>query len=170
MLCYCGLFSIKLKELEDELSEDELSEIKKNFDPDTIYIHITDKELDEKVENLKDVYLYRQPSVADSNTSTTDSIDGLISDSEKFLDKGENNKIKDESVQDFSKTIYNILIEISTFIAVLVGGIIGVKIMIASTEEKAQVKELLVPYIIGCVVVFGAFGIWKLVVNILQNI
>ena len=73
-------------------------------------------------------------------------------------------------MQDFSKTMYNILITIATFVAVLVGGILGVKIMISSADEKAQVKELLIPYVIGCVVVFGAFGIWKLVVTILQNI
>ena len=65
--------------------------------------------------------------------------------------------------------MYNILITIATFVAVLVGGILGVKIMIASADEKAQVKELLIPYVIGCIVVFGAFGIWKLVVTILQN-
>ncbi len=114
-------------------------------------------------------YIFKQPSVSDSSSSTTDSIDGLLTDSETFLGKGENNKIKDESMQDFSKTMYNILITIATFVAVLVGGILGVKIMISSADEKAQVKELLIPYVIGCVVVFGAFGIWKLVVTILQN-
>ena len=118
---------------------------------------------------LESDFIFKQPSVSDSSSSTTDSIDGLLTDSETFLGKGENNKIKDESMQDFSKTMYNILITIATFVAVLVGGILGVKIMISSADEKAQVKELLIPYVIGCVVVFGAFGIWKLVVTILQN-
>ncbi len=129
------------------------------------------REIMEETGNIEeeDIFIFKQPSVSDSSSSTTDSIDGLLTDSETFLGKGENNKIKDESIQDFSKTMYNILITIATFVAVLVGGILGVKIMIASADEKAQVKELLIPYVIGCIVVFGAFGIWKLVVTILQN-
>lgn len=115
-------------------------------------------------------YIYRQPEIADSSTSSTDSIDGLITDSDNFINKGSNDRINDKSIQDFSKTLYNILVTIATVVSVIIGGILGIKIMLASAEEKAQVKELLVPYIIGCVVVFGAFGIWKLVVNILQNI
>ena len=38
-----------------------------------------------------------------------------------------------------------------------------------SIEEKAEIKTMLIPYIIGCVVVFGAFTIWKIVVDILQS-
>ena len=115
-------------------------------------------------------HIYKQPEIADSSTSSTDSIDGLITDSDNFINKGSNDRINDKSIQDFSKTLYNILITIATVVSVIIGGILGIKIMLASAEEKAQVKELLVPYVIGCVVVFGAFGIWKLVVNILQNI
>ena len=37
-------------------------------------------------------------------------------------------------------------------------------------EEKAEIKTMLIPYIIGCVVVFGAFTIWKIVVDILQSV
>ena len=42
--------------------------------------------------------------------------------------------------------------------------------MTGSASEKAQVKETLIPYVVGCVVVFGAFGIWKLVINIFNQI
>ena len=38
--------------------------------------------------------------------------------------------------------------------------------MIGSAEEKAQIKDALIPFIIGCIIVFGAFGIWKIFVNI----
>lgn len=125
-----------------------------------------DHDPNESIENPAKIFKY--PSLADSNRNTTDSIDGLITDSEDFLNNGSNNKVNEKSIQDFSKTMYNILITIATFISVLIGGILGIKIMMSSAEEKAQVKELLVPYVIGCVVVFGAFGLWKLVVSILQ--
>ena len=41
--------------------------------------------------------------------------------------------------------------------------------MTDSAAEKAKTKEMLIPYIAGCIVVFGAFGIWKLVVNLLTQ-
>lgn len=51
-------------------------------------------------------------------------------------------------------------------IAVLVGAVLGIKIMVASVEEQAKIKELMVPYIVGCIVIFSAFTIWKIVVTI----
>ena len=39
-----------------------------------------------------------------------------------------------------------------------------------SVSEKANVKETLIPYIAGCIVIFGAFGIWKLVVTIMSKV
>ena len=41
--------------------------------------------------------------------------------------------------------------------------------MAGSVEEKANIKNSLIAYIAGCVVVFGAFTIWKIVVTILQS-
>ena len=52
----------------------------------------------------------------------------------------------------------------------LVGTIIGIQFMLASAEDKAKVKEALVPYIIGCVVIFGAFTIWSIAVKLGQDI
>lgn len=52
----------------------------------------------------------------------------------------------------------------------IVGTILGIQFMIASAEEKAKVKETLVPYIVGCIVIFGAFTIWSIVVNLGQDI
>ena len=55
-------------------------------------------------------------------------------------------------------------------LAVLVGGVLGVKFMIASAEDKAKIKEAMIPYVLGCIVIFGAFGIWKLAITILNNL
>lgn len=52
----------------------------------------------------------------------------------------------------------------------LVGTIIGIQFMVASAEDKAKVKEALVPYVIGCAVIFGAFTIWSIAVNLGQDI
>ena len=66
--------------------------------------------------------------------------------------------------------MYNILLAVGVAVAVIVGAIIGIKLMVAPIEEKAEAKKLLVPYVAGCVVVFAGFGIWQLVVTILQGI
>ena len=42
--------------------------------------------------------------------------------------------------------------------------------MTGSVAEKAQVKETLIPYVAGCVVIFGAFGIWKLIIEIMKAV
>ena len=42
--------------------------------------------------------------------------------------------------------------------------------MIGSTEEKAEIKKLLLPYVVGCLVVFGAFGIWKFVLTLMETV
>ena len=55
-------------------------------------------------------------------------------------------------------------------LAVIIGIILGIQFMTGSVEQKAKVKDALVPYIAGCIIIFGAFGIWKLVVTILRGI
>ena len=48
--------------------------------------------------------------------------------------------------------------------------VIGIQFITSGVEGKAKVKEKLIPYGVGCVVAFGAFGIWRLVLNILQDV
>ena len=55
-------------------------------------------------------------------------------------------------------------------ISVITIMLIGIKYMLGSAEEKADIKGLLIPYIVGCVIIFGSFAIWKLVVTILQGV
>ena len=93
----------------------------------------------------------------------------MINDADSFINTG-TTQYNQESMQNFSKTIYNILFTVGIFVAVIMGGIIGIKLMVSSASEKAETKKLLVPYIVGCVVVFGGFGIWKLAVTLLQGI
>lgn len=74
--------------------------------------------------------------------------------------------IDTNKITDVSSMVYNILLTMGIIVAVVIAAILGIKFMIGSVEEKAQVKDSLVPFIIGCVVVFGAFGFWKIFVNI----
>lgn len=107
------------------------------------------------------------------NSDTT--VDDVFSDADDFIKDGENqinssggiNESKLRSTTDF---LYNLLLAIGIVVAVIVGSILGIKYMMGSVEEKAEYKQTLLAYVISCAVVFGAFGIWKLVVNVLSGV
>ena len=85
---------------------------------------------------------------------------------DKFLENGTNNPINMNAMKTTSDKLYNILFSIGIVVMFIVGTIIGIKLIVASAEDRAKVKESLIPYIVGCVVILGAFTIWKIVVDI----
>ena len=72
--------------------------------------------------------------------------------------------------EEMSTTLYNILLVIAIIVAVIVGMVIGIKLMTGSISEKAKTKEMIIPYIAGCIVIFGAFAIWRIVVSVLSEV
>lgn len=106
------------------------------------------------------------------NPSSGHTAGEIVTEAGKFIQKGESNaesKISTKELQSLSNMIYNILLVTGIIIAIIVGLVMGIKFIMGSIEEKAQIKEMLIPYILGCVVVFGAFAIWQIVVNLLQT-
>lgn len=104
-------------------------------------------------------------------SNNTYAMSDAITSGDGFIDIGKeenqkNSAIDRDSLKTTSAKIYNILFAIAVVIAVAVGMIIGIQFMIASVDEKAKIKETLVPYIIGVFIVFAAFPIWKIVVGI----
>lgn len=98
-------------------------------------------------------------------------IDDMMGDANSFVQSAKDDvgQVNDSALQNFSSTFYNIFLTAGTAIAVIAGLIIGIKYMLGSVEEKADIKTMLVPYVVGCIVVFGSFGIWKLVIEIMQK-
>lgn len=78
--------------------------------------------------------------------------------------------INTAELKETSDYMFKLLTAIGIVVMFLVGTIIGIKFMIASAEDKAKVKEALIPYVIGCAVIFGAFTIWSVVVDLGQDI
>ncbi len=100
------------------------------------------------------------------------SISDIFTGADDFIQSGikdQNPTIDDSNLQDMSNLLYNTLLIIAIVVAVIVGLVIGIQFMTGSVEQKAKIKETLIPYIAGCIVIFGAFGIWKLVVEILSQ-
>ena len=91
----------------------------------------------------------------------------IIGAGDEFVSKGgpESNVIDEPKLKSTSSTVYKVLLTIGICVAVIIGAVLGVQFILGSVEGKAKISEALVPYIIGCIVVFGAFTIWGFVVN-----
>ena len=109
-------------------------------------------------------------------TNSTYAIDDVLNQGKAFIENGETQvqdkgmPIEDDALQVVSSTIYNILLAIAIVAAVGYAMVLGINYMVGSIEEQAKIKESLLPFAIGCIVVFGAFGIWKIIANIVQGI
>jgi len=90
---------------------------------------------------------------------------------EKFLKAGSiEGTINEEPLENTSQFLFKVLLIIGIVVMVMVGTVIGIKFIVSSVDEKAKIKETLVPYIVGCAVILGAFTIWKIAVDIGQSI
>ena len=98
------------------------------------------------------------------------SIDEMITKADGFISSATDNPIDSTKLKETSDYIYNTLLVIAVAVSVIVGAWLGVKFMIESAEDKAKIKESMIPFVVGCFIVFGAFGIWKIIVNIGNSI
>ena len=104
------------------------------------------------------------------NVLADTSFDKLVSDGDAFLQEGigEDSPIDNVSLKETSNFMYNTLLVIGVAVAIIWGGVLGIKFIIGGLEEKAEVKKALIIYIIGCIIIFGAFGIWRVVIRLLE--
>lgn len=107
------------------------------------------------------------------NITYATTIDSIISGGDSFLQAGQGGThtgFSWEGITGASDLIYNTLLTLGVVIAVIVAAFLGIKFITASVEEKADVKQSLIPFVIGCVIIFGAFGIWKVVTEVLEDV
>jgi len=111
-----------------------------------------------------------KPSTAATPSKGTSSsvtgIDGVI---KGFLDSANGMPISEPNLQSTSNTLVSILTTVGVGAAVLVVTILGIKYITGAAAEQAEIKQTLVPLIFGCILVFGAYLIWKIVVSIIQG-
>lgn len=110
-------------------------------------------------------------------TSKTEalSLDGIFKTGDNFINEGKTESQKNEAInyEEFRLTTNNIgsvLTTLGIVLAVIIGGILGIQIMWGSIEQQVKAKEMIMPYVFGCIVIFGAFGIWKLAVTIFSQL
>jgi len=92
----------------------------------------------------------------------------IMSGADAFISTGEagTETLEVNSVKEMSNNILSVLIPVGVIVAVLIAAYLGIKFMTGSVADQAKVKETLVPYVVGCIIIFGAFAIWELVINV----
>ncbi len=110
--------------------------------------------------------------IVNTHIVLAEDIDSIISGGKSFITDAEGaaEKIDSEKMKNTSNIIYNVLLTIAIGVAVIYASILGVKFMMGSTEDKAQLKESLIPFLIGCIIIFSSFAIWKAFVEFLKTI
>ena len=130
-----------------------------------------DKEMSQTIEQStfeKNMY---NNSIRVASSTGTFGLDKIMKDADDFIDARTSGDMFDQnSIKDMIKSIYNILLTIGIIAIVITGIILSIKFITGGIEEQAHVKEMLVPYVIGSVVILAAFAIWKIVVDILQAV
>ena len=100
------------------------------------------------------------------------SVSNIFKDAQDFLQTGKDvdKTINTVALHNTSNFIYKLLFSIGLVVAIIVGMVLGIQFMISSAEDKAKVKEALIAYVVSCIVLFGAYGIWRTVINMVQDV
>ncbi|MCI8412186.1 MAG: TrbC/VirB2 family protein [Clostridia bacterium] len=75
-----------------------------------------------------------------------------------------------DSITNIGGNILGIVQVVGIGIATIMLIVIGIKYITASPQEKSQLKETLVPYVIGAILLFGASGILSIVVKFVREL
>lgn len=108
------------------------------------------------------------PSIYAADTT----MGGIVKDANDFLQEGlsRDNPLNPGALENGSKLLYNILFTIGIAVALIWGLVLAIQFITGSIGEKADVKKNLIVYVIGCIIIFGAFGIWSMLLNFLEPI
>lgn len=98
--------------------------------------------------------------------------DDIIQGANGFINSGnpQDTPITEDNLKSVSNLIYNVLLAAAIIVMVIWGFILGIQFITGAVEEKAEVKKSLIPYVVGIVIVFSTFTIWKIVVTIMKQV
>lgn len=103
-------------------------------------------------------------------TSKALTLTDIFGGGDKFLEDASGSAVFDKNnEEDAINTLYWIMLAIAVAAAIICGMIMGIQFITSGATGQAKIKEKLIPFAVGCVVAFGAFGIWGLVLRILNS-
>lgn len=72
-------------------------------------------------------------------------------------------------ITDKVKPVINAISISGVIISVITLTILGIKYMVGSVEERAEYKTSMMPYLIGCILLFSGSAIIGIIYNIVKN-
>lgn len=112
--------------------------------------------------------------LASYNPEEKTSPDEIVDEGSDFIQTGKDNQgavtIDGDKLRNGSNMLFNVAFATGVVVASVIGVYLGVKFMLSGAEEKANIKETLLPYFMGVIIMFSSFSIWKLVLVLLENI
>ena len=97
-----------------------------------------------------------------------------LSKADKFISNGQEgdeglNTSSLNSIGAKFSDIGSLLVYIGAGILVACTGYIGIMYMVSSPEKRAKLKQQLIGVLVAGIVIFGAYSIWSILVNILSE-
>ena len=92
-------------------------------------------------------------------------IDGIISDMSGASDLTSGNKITEGL-----NSILSLVRFVGSGISIIVVLMLGIKYMIASIEEKVEIKKRAIPIVIGCIILFATTNIVVMISEIVKDV
>lgn len=104
------------------------------------------------------------------STSLPTSLDDIIINGKKFLQSGSTNVIEETELKSLSDLVSGILLWIAVAVTLITAIIMGITFLTQSIEDKAKVKESMTPWVIGIIISFSAYTIWKITIAVFSSL
>lgn len=101
------------------------------------------------------------------------SFDEIMQGADNFLEEGTSGpaiKLEESELKGISQTVSNVLLAIAVGVTLISAVAMGINFTIQSVEDKAKVKESMIPWVIGIFVSFGAYGIWRITMGVFYGL
>ena len=117
------------------------------------------------IEIITILFIFNTVSVAwDAENPIVEGADGFIESGTQ-----QTRPFNHAELIETSNFVGKTFIAVGIIAAVIVGLYIAIKIMIGSVTEKAEYKQMLIPYFVGVIVLFGAYSIWRIIVELFNQ-
>lgn len=99
---------------------------------------------------------------------------GLWSDisqqAKNWIKQGDNNLVNDDEVSKILIPVIQLMVAGASIVVTVATVVMGIKYMVANPEGKAKLKQQLIGLVVSTIVIWGAQGIWALIVTFLESI
>lgn len=92
-----------------------------------------------------------------------------IDSAQAFTNNGKSSIINYQNLYNVISFLYNVAMTIGIIVAVIIGMVLGIRIIFGSIDERADSKHLLVPYLVTVTIMAFAFVIWKILLGLIYN-